>query len=148
MIRITIELDCECRRKKPRLAGFGYVVGPILEKSQPRLVSIMSSPLAVVISTTQKATIALKPLDQFKNPIVIPTGVIPVWTVSSGSVVPVVAPDGLSAILANDTPGDSVIDVTVPDSEVTGQIQLHVGEVIVPPVLADLGLFVVSIDPK
>lgn len=110
----------------------------------------MSSPLTVVISTTQKATIGLKPIDQFGKPFVIPTGTVPVWTVSTGTVAPVVAADGLSAVIpSTDGASDNVIDVTVPGSPVTGQILFHCDVTPPPtPVLTDLGLFTVSVDPK
>lgn len=106
------------------------------------------TPLDIIISTTQKAQVGLKPVDTAGKPFTLTTK--PAWTVSTGTATIQVADDGLSAwLISTDAQSDNVIDVTVPGSDVKGQITFHC-DVSAPPAatLADLGLTVLQIINK
>lgn len=112
----------------------------------------MSNKLELTIHTSETATFGLAPLDNSTppKPFVFPTGIIPVWTVSAGTVKPTVAADGLSAVIAaTDASSDNVIDITVAGQTITAQLILHCDVVVPPaPILADFGLTLISRGPK
>lgn len=149
MIRFTLDLDFDCH--KPRLAQWGFIV-TLPGATQPRKISFMSNKLELTIHTSETATFGLAPLDNSTppKPFVFPVGVVPIWTVSAGTVKPVVAADGLSAVIAaTDASSDNVIDITVAGQTITAQLILHCDVVVPPaPVLADFGLTLISRGPK
>jgi hypothetical protein len=149
VIRIILEIDGK-RHKKRRIASWGFTVS-LPATTQPRKISFMSNKLELTIHTSETATFGLAPLDNGTppKPFVFPAGVVPVWTVSAGTIKPVVAADGLTAVIdATDSSSDNVIDITVP-GQISAQLIIHCDVVVPPaPVIGDWGLTLISRGPK
>lgn len=150
MLRLILEIDRDCHKSR-HIAEWGFTV-TLQGSTQPRKISFMSNKLELTIHTSETATFGLAPIDSSTppKPFVFPSGVIPVWVVSAGTVKPIVAADGLSAIIdATDSSSDNVIDITVEGQTLAAQLILHCDVVVPPaPTLSDFGLTLLSRGPK
>jgi hypothetical protein len=120
--------------KRHGCTRFDFTVGPVSPKSNTTM------PLALKLTTEQKALVTIKPVTAGGKPAALDS--VPVWSVNSGSVTLAPAQDGLSCFILAGDAGASEVDVTAEGDMVPGvdTVSDIVTVTVTQPEAASLGL--------